>query len=54
MAKKGIKLLVKLASSAGTGFFFVKERNPKDEKLVFRKYDPIVRKHVEFREEKLK
>jgi large subunit ribosomal protein L33 len=55
MAKKNV-VLVKLASTAGTGFFLVKKRNPKKqtEKLNFRKYDPVVRKHVEFKEEKLK
>ncbi len=54
MAKKNT-VLVKLASSAGTGFFFVKKRNPKKltTKLSFRKYDPIARKHVLFEEKKL-
>ena len=57
MSKKRNKnLLVKLVSTAGTGFYFVKKRNPKTltEKLSFRKYDPRVRKHVEFKEEKIK
>lgn len=47
--------LVKLVSTAGTGFFYVKKRNPKKviEKLSFRKYDPVVRKHVLFKEQKL-
>lgn len=55
MAKKNT-ILVKLVSTADTGFYFVKKRNPKQltEKLSFRKYDPVVRKHVEFKEEKLK
>jgi large subunit ribosomal protein L33 len=55
MAKKNT-ILVKLESTAGTGFFLVKKRNPKQqpEKLSFRKYDPVVRKHVEFKEVKLK
>lgn len=55
MAKKNT-ILVKLVSTAGTGFYFVKRRNPKKqtEKLAFRKYDPVVRKHVDFKEEKLK
>jgi large subunit ribosomal protein L33 len=54
--KKGKSLLVKLVSTAGTGFFFVAKRNPKTqtEKLNFRKYDPKVRKHVEFKEQKMK
>ncbi|KAJ6644997.1 50S ribosomal protein L33, partial [Pseudolycoriella hygida] len=43
-------------STAGTGYFLVKKRNPKTqtEKLSFRKYDPVVRKHVLFKEEKIK
>lgn len=53
---KANTILVKLVSTAGTGFYFVKKRNPKQltEKLSFRKYDPVVRKHVQFKEEKLK
>lgn len=55
MAKKDT-LLVKLASTADTGFFYVKKRNPRrnPKKLALKKYDPIARKHVEFKEEKLK
>ena len=54
MAKKNTVLL-KLSSSAGTGFFFVKKKNPKKltKKLNFRKYDPVARKHVLFEEKKL-
>lgn len=55
MAKKAT-VLVKLQSSAGTGYFYVRKRNPRKqtEKLKFNKYDPIARKHVEFTETKLK
>lgn len=55
MAKKA-NMLVKLVSTAGTGFYYVAKRNPKKqtEKLAFRKFDPVVRKHVDFKEEKLK
>jgi len=54
--KKSKGLLVKLVSTAGTGYFLVKKRNPKTltEKLSFKKYDPRVRKHIEFKEEKIK
>jgi large subunit ribosomal protein L33 len=47
---------IKLASTADTGFFYVTKKNPrtKTEKLSFRKYDPVVRKHVEFKETKIK
>lgn len=55
MAKKNI-VLVKLASTADTGFFYVKKKNPKKqtEKMSFMKFDPVVRKHVLFNETKLK
>ncbi|AIL64961.1 Ribosomal protein L33 [Rickettsiales bacterium Ac37b] len=55
MAKKNI-ILIKLVSTAGTGFFYVKKKNPKKltKKLSFKKYDPKIRKHVEFKEERLK
>jgi len=47
---------IKLVSSADTGFFYVTKKNPrtKTEKLSFRKYDPVVRKHVDFKEAKIK
>jgi large subunit ribosomal protein L33 len=47
---------IKLVSSADTGFFYVTKKNPRNitEKLSFRKYDPVVRKHVEFKETKIK
>ncbi|MGT2514017.1 50S ribosomal protein L33 [Sphingomonas panni] len=47
---------IKLVSSADTGFFYVTKKNPRNqtEKLTFRKYDAVVRKHVEFKEAKIK
>jgi large subunit ribosomal protein L33 len=47
---------IKLVSSADTGFFYVTKKNPRNqtEKLTFRKYDPVVRKHVDFKEAKIK
>ena len=55
MAKQNT-VLIKLVSTADTGFFDVKKKNPKKttEKLSFRKYDPVARKHVEFKEAKIK
>ncbi|WP_207460623.1 50S ribosomal protein L33 [Azospirillum sp. SYSU D00513] len=55
MAKQNT-VLIKLVSTADTGFFYVKKKNPKKttEKLSFNKYDPVVRKHVEFKESKIK
>jgi large subunit ribosomal protein L33 len=47
---------IRLVSSAGTGFYYVTKKNPRNitEKLSFRKYDPVLRKHVEFKEAKIK
>jgi large subunit ribosomal protein L33 len=55
MAKKNI-VLIRLVSSADTGYYYVAKKNPKTqtEKLSFRKYDPVVRKHVVFNEAKIK
>ena len=55
MAKQNT-VLIKLVSTADTGFFYVMNKNPKKttEKLSFRKYDPVARKHVEFKEAKIK
>ncbi|MEZ5690365.1 MAG: 50S ribosomal protein L33 [Rickettsiales bacterium] len=55
MAKKTVNL-IKLVSSAGTGFYYVTRKNPKTktEKLALKKYDPVARKHVIFNEAKIK
>ena len=47
---------IRLNSTAGTGFFYVTKKNPRNltEKLSYNKYDPVVRKHVEFKEAKIK
>ncbi len=47
---------IKLVSSAGTGHFYTTNKNKRNtpNKLEFRKYDPVVRKHVIYREAKLK
>jgi large subunit ribosomal protein L33 len=49
-------ILVKLVSTADTGFYYVTKKNPRNttEKLEFRKYDPVARKHVPFKEAKIK
>ncbi len=53
---KPVTQKIKLLSTAGTGFFYVTKKNPRNqtEKMSFRKYDPIARKHVEFKEAKIK
>ena len=55
MAKSNT-IQIKLLSTANTGFFYVTKKNPRNitEKMTFRKYDPVVRKHVEFKEAKIK
>ncbi len=52
---KRSSVLFKMVSTADTGFFYLARRNPKQkqEKMLFRKYDPVVRKHVDFKEQKL-
>ena len=53
---KPATIKIKLLSSADTGYFYVTKKNPRNitEKMVLRKYDPVVRKHVEFKEAKIK
>jgi large subunit ribosomal protein L33 len=48
-------ILFKMVSTAGTGFYYTARRNTKQkpEKMVFKKYDPVARKHVEFKESKI-
>jgi large subunit ribosomal protein L33 len=48
--------LIKMVSTAGTGYFYVAKKNPRTstEKLELRKYDPRARKHVVFKESKMK
>ena len=47
---------IKLVSSAGTGHFYTTDKNkPKTpDKIEFKKYDPRVKKHVIYKEEKIK
>jgi large subunit ribosomal protein L33 len=49
-------ILIKLVSTADTGFYYVTKKNPRKttDKLQFRKYDPVARKHVMFKEAKIK
>ncbi|WOG27950.1 50S ribosomal protein L33 [Endozoicomonas sp. 8E] len=53
---KGIREKIKLVSSAGTGHYYTTTKNKRNtpDKLVFKKYDPVVRKHVEYKEHKIK
>ncbi len=53
---KATTLKIKLVSTAGTGYYYVTKKNPRTltEKLTLKKYDPVVRKHVDFKESKIK
>jgi len=53
---KAVTIKVKLQSTADTGFFYVTKKNTRSmtDKMVQRKYDPVAKKHVEFREAKIK
>jgi large subunit ribosomal protein L33 len=53
---KAVTIKVKLVSSADTGYYYVAKKNSRTmtDKLVKKKYDPVARKHVEFREAKIK
>lgn len=48
--------LIKLVSTAGTGHYYTTDKNKKNtpDKMVMKKYDPVVRKHVEYKEAKIK
>lgn len=53
---KATTIKIRLNSTAGTGFFYVTKKNSRTmtEKMTKRKYDPVARKHVEFKEAKIK
>jgi large subunit ribosomal protein L33 len=55
MAKTNV-VQIKLVSSADTGFFYVTKKNARTQtgKLELKKYDPVARKHVLFKEAKIK
>lgn len=56
MAKKGASDKIRLVSSAGTGHFYTTTKNKRTtpEKMSIMKFDPKVRKHVEYKETKIK
>lgn len=47
---------IKLESTAGTGHFYTTDKNKRNtpDKLEFRKYDPVARRHVIYKEAKIK
>ncbi|MGB0664917.1 MAG: 50S ribosomal protein L33 [Pontibacterium sp.] len=53
---KGATDKIKLVSTAGTGHFYTTQKNKRNtpDKFEFKKYDPVVRKHVIYKEAKIK
>ena len=53
---KSAREKIRLVSSAGTGHFYTTDKNKKNtpEKMSFKKYDPVARKHVTYKEAKIK
>ncbi|GGK74417.1 50S ribosomal protein L33 [Amphritea balenae] len=47
---------IKMVSSAGTGHFYTTTKNKRTtpDKLEMKKYDPVVRQHVMYKEAKIK
>ena len=57
MATKGkVREKIRMVSTAGTGYFYTTTKNKRTtpQKLVLKKYDPVIRKHVDFKESKIK
>lgn len=55
MAKTN-SIQIKLVSTADTGYYYITRKNPRTltDKMEVRKYDPVARKHVIFKEGKIK
>lgn len=53
-ASKDRRPIIKLRSTADTGYVYVTRKNKINdrERIVLRKYDPVIRRHVEFKEER--
>lgn len=51
-----IRIKIRMNSSAGTGHFYTRTKNPREhsEKQEYMMYDPVVRKHVKYKEGKIK
>jgi large subunit ribosomal protein L33 len=56
MPKRPNSVQIKLVSTADTGYFYVTFKNPRNvtEKMEKKKYDPVAKKHVVFKEHKIK
>ena len=53
---KPTTIKIRLVSTADTGYFYVAKKNSRTmtEKMAVKKYDPVARRHVEFKEAKIK
>lgn len=53
---KANSIQIKLVSTADTGYYYIARKNPRTmtDKMEVRKYDPVARKHVIFKEGKIK
>ena len=51
---KDLRPIIKMRSTAGTGYTYVTRKNRRNnpDRLVLRKFDPVVRRHVEFKEDR--
>jgi large subunit ribosomal protein L33 len=49
-----VRPIIKLRSTAGTGYTYMTKKNRRNDpdRMVLRKYDPVARKHVEFKEDR--
>ena len=56
MATKGVREKIKLESTAGTGHFYTTTKNKRTmpNKMEIKKFDPVIRKHVIYKEAKIK
>lgn len=54
LTRNELRPVIKLRSTAGTGYTYVTRKNRRNDpdRLALRKYDPIIRQHVAFREER--
>ena len=54
MARNELRPVIKLRSTAGTGYTYVTRKNRRNDpdRMTRRKYDPNIRRHVDFREER--
>jgi large subunit ribosomal protein L33 len=52
--QQDVRPIIKLKSTAGTVYTYVTRKNRRNnpDRIVLKKYDPVVRKHVDFREER--